>query len=189
MLLGSFIPDLLDFLDFAMCAGFLGDAIEHIVQLLESLKIFLSFTFRLLILFQKLIPTLHGSSQSILDGIIVGTFVKTFLRTMRHILLLRHSCLLANNATDLGTVMLRRLVVGSFFVADDTSPCLLPPRDYNGSVAVIMIGPSSRKSILDLDCCPFSIIFDLDCGQEVTPIFMSQGTIVLLIIIQLILHG
>ena len=108
---------------------------------------------------------------------------------MRHILLLRHSCLLANNATDLGTVMLRQIVVGSFFVVEDTSTCLLPPRDYNESVAVIMRGPYSRKHILDLDCCPFSIIFNLDCGQEVTPIFMSQGTIVLLIIPQLILNG
>ena len=50
----------------------------------------------------------------------------------------------------MGTMILKRLVFGSFVVSDDTSPCLLLPRYPNGSVAVIMIGPSRRSNLLDL---------------------------------------
>ena len=89
----------------------------------------------------------------------------------------------------LGTVMLRRLVVGYFIVAEDTSNCILLPQDPNESVAFRMIDRSSRGNILDLGCFPFPIIFDLDCGQEVTPIFMSKATIPPFIILQIILHG
>ena len=42
---------------------------------------------------------------------------------------------------------------------------------------------------LNLVCLNFPIIFDFDGGQEVTPIFVIQGTIVHFIILQLILHG
>ena len=83
---------------------------------------------------------------------------------MIHILSPRHYCLLANHAMALITVMLVRLLVGSFIVAEDTIPCLLIPRDPNGFVAVRMRGRSSRSNILDLGCCPFTVIFDLDCG-------------------------
>ena len=89
----------------------------------------------------------------------------------------------------LGTEIFRRLVVGLFVFTEDTSPCLLLPHDPYGHVAVRKRGRSSRSNIIDLGCCPFTIIFDLDCGKEVTPIFMGQGTIVLVIILQLILHG
>ena len=89
----------------------------------------------------------------------------------------------------LGTVMLRYLVVGSFVIAEDANPCLLLPRDPNGSVTARTRGRFSRINILDFGCFPFPIIFDLGCGQEVTPIFMGQGTILLLIILQLILYG
>ena len=90
-------------------------------MLLESLKIFLPFNSGLFILFHSFSPSYHRSSQSFLDGILVGTLSKIDLSTMRHILFIRNSYLLANNAMVLGTVMPRRLVVGSFIVAGDTS--------------------------------------------------------------------
>ena len=64
----------------------------------------------------------------------------------------------------MGTVMLRRLVVGSTVVEEDTSPSLLIPWYNHTSVAVIMRGRSSRSDTLNLGCCSFPIIFDLDCG-------------------------
>ena len=74
-------------------------------------------------------------------------------------------------------------------VAENSSPCLLLPRSPNVFIDVIMICRSSKCNILDLSFFPFSIFFYLNCGYEVIPIFMSQGTIVLLIILQLILYG
>ena len=89
----------------------------------------------------------------------------------------------------LSTVMLRRLVVGSFVVAKDTSPFLILHWYPIRSIAVRIIILSSRSNLLELLCFPFPIIFDLGCGQEVTPISMGKGTISLLIILQIILHG
>ena len=85
----------------------------------------------------------------------------------------------------LDTVLIRRLVVGSLVGAEDISPksCLFLPQDPNVSIAVRYRGRSSRCDIIDLGCCPFPVIFNLDCGQEVTPIFMGKGTIVLLMIL------
>ena len=69
---------------------------------------------------------------------------------MRHIISISHSCLLAKHAMALVIVMLRRLGVGSFVVAEDTSPCLLLHQDPNVSVAVIIRGLSSRSNLIYL---------------------------------------
>ena len=116
-------------------------------------------------------------------------FAKRILSNMQYILSLRHSWLLAKHAMALGTVMLRCLVVRSFFVVEYISTCLLLPQDPNRSAAVRMRGRSNRINLLDFGYCHFPIIFDLNCEQEVTPIFMGKGMISLLIIPQLILHG
>ena len=138
-------------------------------------------------MFHSFIPAYHGSSQSIPDGLMVRVLVKTVLSTMQHIILLKNSCLLENHSVVLGTVMLRRLYSG--IIAKDTSPSLFLPQKPNIFISVRMICRSIRWNILDLSYFPFPIIFDLDCVQEFTPIFMSQGTMVLLIILQLIMHG
>ena len=140
-----------------------------------------------MVLFHSLNPTSYRSSQSILDGP-VGARSSSVLGTMLHIISLRNSFLLAMHAIALGTVMLRHLVVRFFVVSENTSPCLLLPRCPNGSVAVRMRVRSNRINLIDLGYFHFPIIFDLNYGKEVTPIFMGQGTISLLIILQLILH-
>ena len=149
---------------------------------LERLEIFLPFTFVILLLFHIFSPTSHRSSQSILGGLLVGTLSKTVLSTVRHIISLGYYFLLEKHALALSTLMPRRLVVGSFVGAQGTSPnyCLLFPRDPNVSFDVRYRCRSSRVNIIDLGCFPFPVILNLDCGQEVTPIFMVQGTIVLL---------
>ena len=128
------------------------------------------------------------SAQSIHGGLMDGALAKIFFSTIQQNLFLRHSCLIANNSMVIVTMMLGRLIVGSFFT-EDTSPCLLLPWDPNGSIAVRTRGCSSRINSPDLGCWTFPITFDLDYVQEVTPILMSQVTIVPLIILQLILHG
>ena len=106
---------------------------------------------------------------------------------MRHILSLRHYWLHANDAIAMCTMMLGRLFPLLF--AEDISPSLLLTRNLNGLTSVIRRCRSWGCNPLDLGWCPFSVIFDLDCGQEVTPILISQGTIVLLVILKLIMHG
>ena len=71
---------------------------------------------------------------------------------MQHIVLLRHSCLLENHVVALGTVMLRRIVVGYFVGEQDTIPksCLILPRDPDESVSVRYKGRSSRGNIIDM---------------------------------------
>ena len=91
VLFGRFFPDLLDILGFAVQDGLLGNSKIYIVLLIESLHIFLPFTLGLIVMFHSFIPTSHRSSQSIFDGLLVGTISKTFLRTVRHKLFLRHS--------------------------------------------------------------------------------------------------
>ena len=184
----SFPPD---FLKFTAQARLLGNSKEHLVLILESLQLFLPFNFEIIVLFHSFTPTPHRFSQSILDDIMVSTLAKTVLSTLRHMLLLRNSCLLAKHAVELGTVTIKRLVVGFFVGLYETSPksCLLLPRYPNISAAVRKRVRFFRGNLLDLGCCPFPVIFNLDCGQEVAPIFMGQGNIVLLMFIQLILHG
>ena len=92
--------------------------------------------------------------------------MKTFLSNMRHIKFLRYFCLLAKHKLALGTVMLRHLVVGSFVVAYETSTCHLLPQDPNLSVTVIMRRHSRRINLLDLGCCHFPVIFELDCDRR-----------------------
>ena len=96
-----------------MRSEFLGDDKDHFVLILKRFQLFLPFIFRILVLFHILIPTSHRPFQSILDGP-VSARVSSFFGTMRHILSLRNSCLLAKHAIALGTVMLIRISVGSF---------------------------------------------------------------------------
>ena len=57
-------------------AGLLGNSKEHLVLLLESLRLFLSFVFGLLVLFHSFIPNSHRFSSSILYGLLVGMLSK-----------------------------------------------------------------------------------------------------------------
>ena len=129
------------------------------------------------------------SSQSVPDRLLDGAHGKTVLRTMRHMILVRYFCLCTKLTMALVTVMLGCLIVGSFIFAKDTSPCLLLPWDPNGSIVVRMRGRFRRSYFPDLGYRPFTIIFELNFGQEVTPIFVVQGTIFLLFILKLIKHG
>ena len=78
---------------------------------------------------------------------------------MRHILLIRHHCLLANHTVALVTLMLGRHYIG--LIAEETSPCPLLPWNPNGFVVVIMRDLSCRCNIIGLGCWPFPIIFDI----------------------------
>ena len=117
----------------------------------------------------------------------IGTLYKTVFRAMRHILSFGDICLLANYAIVLYTVMLGRLFPLLFEL--NTSPIIVLTHKPNILISVRMRGRYRSCNLLDFGNCPFPIIFDLNVIQEVTPIFMSQGTIVLLVILQLILHG
>ena len=70
-------------------AGFLGNAEHNIVLLLKIFQLFLTFIFRLLVLFHSLVPTSQVSSQFILDGT-VGARASGVLVNMKHILSFRH---------------------------------------------------------------------------------------------------
>ena len=85
-----FCLDMIDILDFMALAGFIGNAIEHLVLLLEIFKLFLPFVFGILILIQIISPTYHRSSHSILD-VTVGTHARKVLVNMKRIISLRHS--------------------------------------------------------------------------------------------------
>ena len=87
------------------------------------------------------------------------------------------------------TVMLGRIFTFPFAVRMDTRPSPLLMRNPNGFIAVRMGCRFGGFKPLGLGLWTFLINFDLDGGQEFTPILMRQGTIVLLIIPQLILHG
>ena len=104
-LLRIFFPDILDILDSTTRAIFLGDAIEHLVLLLESFQLFIQFIFILLIMFHSISPTAHRSYHSILDGP-VGMHARAVLSTMQHIIFIRHSCLLAKHAIGLGPMVI-----------------------------------------------------------------------------------
>ena len=185
-LLVSLGLDVLDHLHFTAWAGLLKNSVNRFVLLLERFQTFPLFIFELLILCHSFRPTSHGSSQSIPGGIMIRALAKMVFGNMQHIILLRHPLLLANLAVALGTVILGRFSIG--LVVEYTSPSLLIPCNPHGFSAVIMIGRSSRCNLLDLGCFHFPIIFVLDCVEELTPICMSQVTIVLLVVLQLILH-
>ena len=106
---------------------------------------------------------------------------------MLHIIYFRNYYLLAKYAIALCAVMLVRIFPLLFEL--NTSPILIITRKPNILISVRMRGRYCSCNLLDFVKCPFPIIFDLNFIQEITPIFMSQGTIVLLIILQLILHG
>ena len=100
-------------------------------MLLESLQLFPPFVFRLLLMLEIISPTSHILSHSVLDGP-VGTHTSAIIGTMRHVLFLRNSCLLAKHAIALYTVVLVRLVlvlVGaqetSNFILLTRNPCSL----------------------------------------------------------------
>ena len=79
-------------------------------------------------------PDSHGSSQSILDGILFVTLAKTVFRVMQHILFLRHSFLPENHAITLCTALLG--IIFPLLFETDTSPRLLLTRNPNGLVSV-----------------------------------------------------
>ena len=160
-----------------------------LLWLLRAFRYFFHF-FRILVLFHSISPTSHRSSHSIPD-FPVGMRSRTVLGTIRHILFLRHCYLLTKHSIYLGPVIIRRVFMGYFAGLQDTSPksWLILPRDPDGSVSVRYRGFYIRFNILDMGFCPFSVFFNLYCVQEVTPICMIQGEIVLLVVLQLILQG
>ena len=111
----------LGLLDSTARAGFLGDAIEHLVLLLESFQFFIPFFSYFLYCFT--VPALLTTDppHSILDGL-VGTHALAVLSNMRHILSLRHSCLIAKYAIALDPMVLVRIFLGSLVGSHDTSP-------------------------------------------------------------------
>ena len=66
---------------------------------------------------------------------------------MRHMILLRHSCILADHVVALGTVMQECLSIG--LISEDASPSLILPWKHNRFVAVIMIDRYIRFHIND----------------------------------------
>ena len=94
-----------------------------------------------------------------------GALAKIFFRTMKHILSLRISYVVAKHAMDLVTMMRRRLVVGLFVVFKDSISCLIIYQDLTGSIAVRIIGLCSRSNHIGLGCFLFPNIFDLDFGH------------------------
>ena len=138
-------------------------------------------------MFHSISPTSHRSSYFILGGT-VGIMYRTFLGTMRHILPIRNSYLLAKHTLALGTMVSVRLFLGSIVGSKDTGTCLLLPRNPDGIIYIRCICHSRIGDLLDLGCRPFTFVFNLNCGQDITPIFMVQGAKVLLMVLQLVLH-
>ena len=72
----------------------------------------------------------------------------------------------------------------------NTSTHLIITRNLNGGVNFRMNRCCLRGcKPLDIGHITFPIIFNLHSGQQVTPLFMGYGTIVLMFTLQLILHG
>ena len=104
-------------------------------MILESFQLFLLFVSVILILFYSISLNSHIYPYSILDGT-VGTHARAVLDTMLHIISLRYSCLLAKHAIAMGTVVIVRLFLGSLVGEQDTSPCLILPRNPDGLIPV-----------------------------------------------------
>ena len=91
---------------------------------------------------------------------------------MRHALSLRNSYILRKDVISLYTVVLVHFFLW-FVGAYDTSLGLILPRNPCNFFAVREIGCPSRGNLLDLCFFPFPFISNLDCGQEVTTIFIG----------------
>ena len=109
---------------------------------------------------------------------------------IQFILVPRHSRILAYHAVSPRTFILGVLLILLLVVSQETSPELLlvgNPRD----LIDIRVGQSCfrvRKNFY-LICTSLSIIFWLQGVQEVTPLFVGQRAIVVVLILHLILHG
>ena len=55
-------------------AGLLGNAVYHFILIIERFKILIKFVFRLLVMLDEIIAIASGSSQSFLNGLLVGIF-------------------------------------------------------------------------------------------------------------------
>ena len=128
--------------------------------------------------------------MSISDRLLARSFYKTILGAMRHVLSLRHSCLLAKYIIVLLPVTFRHIFSIMFTAWYDIGPCVLLARNPNGFIA-IRINRCLLKGFkpLDLGRSPYPIIFNLHGGHKVTPLFMGYVMIFLMFILQSILHG
>ena len=129
-----------------------------------------SIFFRIIILFHSISPTSHRSSQYILN-VTVGAHTGAILGTMRGVIALRHSYLLENHTIILYTMVPNVRPFWGFVRAQDTRLGILLHRNPHGFISIIERGWHSRGDIIYLHWCYFTFIFNLDCGQEVTPIF------------------
>ena len=170
--LGNFPPDIIDLLDITAQAGFIGNAIYNLVLLLESFQLLLPFVFRLFIMFHSISPTYHRSSHSILDGMF-GAKTSSILGNMWGVVLFSNSCLLANNTIIIYTMVPVLLHFWGFVRAQDIIIGLHLPHNFHWFVTVRERSCPSRMNLLDMHCCYFPFIFNLDCGQKVTPIFIG----------------
>ena len=97
-------------------------------MLCEIFQIFLPFVFRILTLLHSIIPISHRSSHYILD-VPVDTHKCSILGNLKHVILLRNSCLLGNHSIVLYTVVIVRLFCFFFVGSQDTSSFRILPRN------------------------------------------------------------
>ena len=83
---------------------------------------------------------------------------------MQHVLALSHSFLLAKYKVRMCAMVPVVCPPWGLMVIRDNSLGLLPTRNPHGFVAVRYRGCPGRGDILDMTCCPFSFIFNLDGG-------------------------
>ena len=77
-------------------------------MLFKGFQLLFLFMFIFLMMLDGISPITQGSSQSVLDGLLVGFLTKAVLRAMQHVLSLSNSCLV-KHAIKLRPVILQRL--------------------------------------------------------------------------------
>ena len=99
----------LDLLQFAVRVGLIGNSKYNIIILLEIFQIFLQFVSRFIIMLDGISDITYGSLQYFLYGPLIGNFPKPVIRDIKHVIPLRHSCLLAKHTVALLPMMIWRL--------------------------------------------------------------------------------
>ena len=156
---------------------------------LEGFKIPLPLIFGLLEILDRLFPVAQVSSQYFLDVFLAGPKHKKVFLYMQCLLALSNSILLAHHA-----ITFRTFIIGGLFILflagrEDTSPGIFIERNHGALIYVII-----KQNILlghksfDFICIYFHVIFHLHDGQEFTPLFLGQVTIVLDFFLNCILH-
>ena len=154
-----------------------------------GLYIPIKIIFGIMEILDRIIPVFQVFWHIPFNILLVGPLTKSVLWYMWLILVLINSSLLSQYVISLGPFMIGYILVLLLVGQHAVSPRLILAGDPGAHVAIRIQNKLLGLEYFYMGCISFLFFFILQDGQEVAPLLVWKGVIVLVFVVHFILHG